>query len=186
MDPADGVAGALRCPPADGSLCFQGDGYDAVISAARSPDSGTGVAQYHSIRYVKQCAGFAAPGSDVCRASLESAQLCAFGAGETCRACPLGAYCPGGHELRSFPDYYVLSTPEGIVEPCERTLRCAGWDMQRSETKCAVGYAGEHRCTCAHASAGIRALMAATRSRAAKVTGACAWVLDYVGPVNFS
>ncbi len=171
MNPAVGVAGALRCPPADGSLCFEGDGYDAVISAARSPDSGTGVAQYHSIRYVQQCAGFAAPGSDVCRASLESAQYCAFGAGDSCRACPRGGYCPGGNELRSFPDYYVLSSSEGIVEPCG-TLRCVGWDMQRSETKCAVGYAGEHRCTCAHASGGTYALMDATRSRAAKVTGA--------------
>jgi hypothetical protein len=166
---AVGVAGALRCPPVDGSLCFEGDGYGAVISAARSPDSGTGVAQYHSIRYVRQCVGFAAPGSDVCRASLESAQYCAFGAGDTCRACPRGGYCPGGNEVRSFPDYYVLSSPEGIVEPCG-TLRCVGWDMQRSETKCAVGYAGEHRCTCTHASAGTCALMDATRSRATAFT----------------
>jgi hypothetical protein len=110
VNPAIGVAGSLRCPPLDGSLCFQGNGYDADISAARSPDSGTGVAQYHSIRYVEQCAGFAAPGSDVCRASVESAQYCAFGAGDTCRACPRGGYCPGGNELRSFPDYYVLSS----------------------------------------------------------------------------
>ena len=84
-------------------------------------------------------------------------------------ACPRGAYCPGGNELRSFPDYYVLSSSEGIVEPCE-TLRCVGWDMQRSETKCAVGYAGEHRRTCAHASAGTSALMDATRSRATAFT----------------
>ncbi len=175
MDPAIGVAGALRCPPVDGSLCFQGDGYGAIISAAGSPGSSTGVAQYHSIRYVEQCAGFAVPGSDVCRASLESAQSCAFGAGDTCRACPRGAYCPGGNELRSFPDYYALSSSEGIIEPCE-TFRCVGWDMQRSETKCAVGYAGKQRCTRAHASVGTRALKvrAATCLRATKLTGALA------------
>jgi hypothetical protein len=148
LDPAVGVAGTFRCPPVDGSVCFQGGG-GARISATRSPEAppgwSTGAAQYHTIRYVAQCAGFAAPGSDVCSASVDAAQQCAFGLGDFCKRCPYGAHCPGGYETRSFPGFYTLSSAEGIVEPCETPseVRCAGWDMSGAKTTCGVGYAGE-------------------------------------------
>ena len=147
LDPAIGVAGTLRCPPVDGAVCFQGGG-GARISATRSPEApaglSTGVAQYHTIRYVAQCAGFVAPGSDVCSAAVESAQQRAFGLGGSCKRCPHGAHCPGGNEARSFPGFYTLSSAEGIVEPCKTPsqVRCAGWDMLGAKTACGAGYAG--------------------------------------------
>jgi hypothetical protein len=133
-------------------VCFRGAGGSVILASGspQPPESGSGVALYHTVRYVAQCVGFAAPGSELCSASVESAQQCAFGHGTSCKACPHGAYCPGGNEARSFPGYYTLSSSEGIVEPCEGPLRCAGWDKQRSETKCEVGYAGEQPCTCVH------------------------------------
>ncbi len=149
VDAAIGVAGTLRCPPVGGAVCFQGGGGGARISATRSPEAppgrSTGAAQFHTVRYVAQCAGFVAPGSDVCSASVESAQQCAFGLGESCKRCPYGAHCPGGNEARSFPGFYTLSSAEGIVEPCgtPSQVRCAGWDMLSSRSKCGVGYAGE-------------------------------------------
>jgi hypothetical protein len=103
-----------------------------------------GGAPYHTIRYVAECAGFVAPGSEVCSASVESAQQCAFGFGDSCKRCPYGALCPGGNEAQSFPGFYTLSSAEGIVEPCDKPfqVRCAGWDKSRAETTCGVGYAG--------------------------------------------
>jgi hypothetical protein len=132
-------------------------GADEVPAYARLSPSGAGepARRYHTIRYVKKCKDaqgahedpYEEPGSPICSESVESAQKCAFGLGDTCKRCPYGAICPGGDEARSFPGFYTTSSARGAVEPCTApaTERCTGWDAQTLTTRCGEAYAGEHQ-----------------------------------------
>ena len=110
-------------------------------------------AEYHTIRYVDKCNAtgvreepYEDPGSPICSESIDSAQKCAFGLGDTCRRCPFGAICPGGNEARSFPGFYTVDVARGIVEPCIAPAqeRCVGWDAQALATRCGKAYTGVH------------------------------------------
>jgi hypothetical protein len=152
-DPADaelGRAGVFECPrrQPSGKLDFQCFG---GIDATRSPpELGDGAVQYHVVRYVKKCTAvnidepYDDPGSATCFGSIESAQKCAFGLGDTCKRCPFGAICPGGNEARSFPGFFTLSSDKGIVEQCPPpdTERCTGWNSQNLTTRCGKAYSG--------------------------------------------
>jgi hypothetical protein len=152
-DPADaelGRAGVFECPRRlpTGKLDFRCFG---AIDATRSPpELGNGLVQYHVVRYVEKCIAvnvdepYDDPGSATCFGSIESAQMCAFGLRDTCKRCPYGAICPGGHEARSFPGFFTQSSDKGIVEPCPPpdTERCVGWNAQTLATRCGKAYSG--------------------------------------------
>jgi hypothetical protein len=151
-DPELGIAGNFSCPGRlengeQVAACF------AAIGASLSPShGGRQTHQYHVIRYVPKCREaqgateepYEEPGSAVCSASIESAQKCAFGLGDTCKRCPYGAICPGGNEARSFPGFFTVDSAKGIVEPCiePASERCVGWDAQTLATRCGDAYAG--------------------------------------------
>ena len=154
-DPNLGLAGDFNCP----GLLETGEQvaacFPAIAAPLSPPSAGEPVRRYHTIRYVEKCKDAQAaredpyeePGSPICSESVESAQKCAFGLGDTCKRCPHGAMCPGGNEARSFPGFYTTSSARGIVEPCTApaTERCAGWDSQTLTTRCGEAYAGEHQ-----------------------------------------
>jgi hypothetical protein len=151
-DPNLGVAGNFSCPGrlANGepvAACF------GAIGASLSPSHAGGqTRRYHVIRYVSKCKDaqggdeepYEEPGSVVCAASIELAQKCAFGLGDTCKRCPYGAFCPGGNEARSFPGFFTIDSAKGIVQSCiaPASERCVGWDAQTLATRCGEAYAG--------------------------------------------
>ena len=151
-DPDLGVAGNFSCPGRmengeEVAACF------AAIGASLSPSHAGGqTRRYHVIRYVPKCNDaqgvneerYEEPGSAVCSASIESAQKCAFGLGDTCKRCPYGAICPGGNEARSFPGFFTIDSAKGIVQPCiaPASDRCVGWDAPTLATRCGDAYAG--------------------------------------------
>jgi hypothetical protein len=147
-----GLAGDFKCPGRletgeQVAACFP------AIDASLSPsDAGGQTRQYHVVRYVLKCGDaqgwheepYEEPGAAICSASIESAQKCAFGLGDTCKRCPYGAICPGGNEARSFPGFYTVDSAQGIVQRCitPATERCVGWDAQTLATRCGAAYAG--------------------------------------------
>ena len=145
-----GRAGVFVCPRRLPTGKLDPKCFGAIEAAMSPPELGNGHVQYHVVRYVTKCNAanpdepYEEPGSPVCFESIESAQKCAFGVGESCRRCPVGAMCPGGNEARSFPGFFTLSSAAGIVEQCAPpdTDRCKGWDAQQLVTRCGEEYAG--------------------------------------------
>ena len=74
--------GSVLCPREGSSYCFPG------VTAAKTPNRSN---RWHTVRYVRQCIGYSAPGAAECFATVDSAQKCAFGLGEACVRCPWGA-----------------------------------------------------------------------------------------------
>jgi hypothetical protein len=154
-NPNLGLAGDFSCP----GLLESGERvaacFPAIVAPLSPPIVGGETRRYHAVRYVEKCAAaqgvhedpYEEPGSPICSESIESAQKCAFGVGDTCKRCPYGAICPGGNEARSFPGFYTTSSARGIVEPCTAPAkqRCTGWDGQTLATRCGEAYAGVHQ-----------------------------------------
>ncbi|GAB5367195.1 hypothetical protein AAMO2058_001208800 [Amorphochlora amoebiformis] len=93
--------------------------------------------------YTSTCAGFSPP--------IQCAQLdpnnhksCAYGSGDSCSPCPSNAYCPGGERVWPREGYWTASETAGTVIECppDPLLRCIGWDVSESQTRCGVGYGG--------------------------------------------
>jgi hypothetical protein len=145
-----GRAGVFECPRRLPTGKLDPKCFGAIDATMSPPELGNGLVQYHVVRYVAKCIAasldeqYEEPGSPACFESIESAQKCAFGVGDTCRRCPVGAICPGGNEARSFPGFFTLSSAAGIVAQCPPpdTDRCQGWDAQHLVTRCGERYAG--------------------------------------------
>ena len=93
--------------------------------------------------------------------------LCAWGAGDSCTPCPLGAACPGGSVLLPLPGFWAptSSSPPSQLEACPQpsaTARCPGWRNASSAGLgapaaltagaafgCGSGYAGVVCASCA-------------------------------------
>ena len=99
----------------------------------------------YAIKYVLQCEGYLEPGSSEC-VELDTASKCAFGFGDSCRACAYGGSCPGGNEIRSFPGFFTTKFRGNEVVACRPPSieRCIGYNPDRTnETLCGVGYRGK-------------------------------------------
>ncbi len=111
----------------------------AGVSAPALVAAGVGVF------YAPNCSGFLSDFA-LC-VDPAFASLCAWGAGDDCRACPVGAYCPGGYRVWPQPGYYVSSEQQQVPVLCPTPARerCVGWNG--THTACGVGYRpGSFRC----------------------------------------
>ena len=141
----DGLAGCVLVAPAptlDSST-------EVLVSVASSgsflaSSSSTSALVYRGgIEYVEQCVGFPQPGglcSDT--EAVQAGLVCAFGAGDRCRACPFGAVCPGGFKAQPLPGYWTEAVDTGVVLRCQPPAeeRCLGWDEGTELAVCGTGF----------------------------------------------
>jgi hypothetical protein len=124
-------------------------------TAAALTPPGTG------IRVIAACSGdpsFAPPELCAVAAGVQSlngsAQVCAWGSGDSCQPCPPGALCPGGMQLLTLPGFWVpsLASPPSDLYPCpapDALQRCPGYaallasGVGASSTGCGPGYRGQ-------------------------------------------
>eukprot|EP01029_Cantina_marsupialis_P007297 TRINITY_DN1804_c0_g4_i1.p1 TRINITY_DN1804_c0_g4~~TRINITY_DN1804_c0_g4_i1.p1 ORF type:complete len:1750 (-),score=408.74 TRINITY_DN1804_c0_g4_i1:1041-6290(-) len=92
------------------------------------------------IFYTKTCVGFRK--SDSKCMTEEYASQCAFGAGDECKACPAGAFCPGGYRAWTRPGYWTESESSGNTVRCQPPAieRCPGWNATTGQSQCADGF----------------------------------------------
>ena len=101
------------------------------------------------VHYRQECGGYPDPAipaeASICL-NKATAHRCAFGVGNSCRPCPAGAICPGGHLMRAQPGYFVSSAVEGKIGECQLPMseRCRGYDPAvASLNRCGDGYTGK-------------------------------------------
>ena len=74
---------------------------------------------------------------------------CAYGAGDACQNCPVGAICPGGFRALVKRGYYVPAPNRLPVTRCPVPAeeRCLGWNATANAVQCGVGYRpGSYQC----------------------------------------
>lgn len=91
--------------------------------------------------YTYQCTGYAQ--GSVCLEAA-TARQCAYGAGDACAPCPMGALCPGGFRAWAQPGYVSQSPLAASLSQCAfpALQRCAGWNVSLGGSVCGAGYAG--------------------------------------------
>ena len=121
----------------------------AGVSLAALPGGGAvaldaateGVSEGVGFHVLKACSDPRYAPVDVCAAAaaeysfataLPPGAICAWGSGDTCQPCPVGAACPGGATLLPLPGYWAPSTAAtpASLKACaapDATLRCPGW-----------------------------------------------------------
>eukprot|EP00466_Bigelowiella_natans_P011099 jgi/Bigna1/145771/aug1.103_g20479 len=145
-------------------MIFDGDGVAPLFAAGRVVCPGACPIQGLGFFYTPQCLGFRTP-QDCSTSDGDSQQGCAFGAGDVCEQCPDNAICPGG--FRAWPiegnssadqdheidgdGYWSASEDVGSVVRCPfpSLVRCRGWNVASSETRCGTGYGGRLCSGCA-------------------------------------
>ena len=122
--------------PVDPSASARDDAL--VVALNNAGAAGWGVA------YLEPCQGdYVSPIGTVCTdASNPNSTLCAWGLGDGCSLCPVGALCPGGYHARPRPGYYGVSESSPDIKRCNEpaNVRCVGWDAVIGATKCGTGY----------------------------------------------
>eukprot|EP01029_Cantina_marsupialis_P009064 TRINITY_DN2123_c0_g4_i1.p1 TRINITY_DN2123_c0_g4~~TRINITY_DN2123_c0_g4_i1.p1 ORF type:complete len:1965 (-),score=525.98 TRINITY_DN2123_c0_g4_i1:421-6234(-) len=97
-------------------------------------------AEGQGIFYTETCIGYDISGSQCLLP--EFADQCAFGYGDSCKACPEGAFCPGGLRMWTMPGYWTADETSGETVRCQppSTERCSGWNATIGESQCGEGY----------------------------------------------
>ena len=84
------------------------------------------------------------PGTGACaNASDPAAAACAYGAGDSCVACPANALCPGGFRAWPARGYWSPAEASATVVPCAipgAADRCLGWSSALGAVQCGSGY----------------------------------------------
>jgi len=141
-----------------GSLCF-GDTC-AALDPVRLQCAESGLcapSKEKGIEIVDACVdAFNAAGHPICldeendrTCGASSADGCCWiGQGDSCRACPPGCLCPGGHYCYARKGWYSADKMRTPVR-CEASdlttarAKCNGWDQVRGQTSCGKGYEGD-------------------------------------------
>ena len=92
-----GRGGVFQCP---GNFYHPDSSCFGALYAVRTPVSVTRMSgtRWHTVRYVEKCrtGSYSDAGSASCSSkNPDEREKCAFGQGDVCRVCPVGAYCPG-------------------------------------------------------------------------------------------
>eukprot|EP01029_Cantina_marsupialis_P025983 TRINITY_DN68_c0_g1_i2.p1 TRINITY_DN68_c0_g1~~TRINITY_DN68_c0_g1_i2.p1 ORF type:complete len:2175 (-),score=724.99 TRINITY_DN68_c0_g1_i2:470-6772(-) len=97
------------------------------------PASGKG------IFYTETCVGYTTGAKCL---MPELSHLCSFGAGDDCKSCPDGAFCPGGYRAWTEPGFWTEDESSGSTVRCQppADVRCPGWNATSGETECGPGF----------------------------------------------
>ena len=136
-DAPDGsLGGAVSCPPVcPGVADLPAEDLTAALVALHA-DSRPAVRS--GVYYTPVCAGYPPPDNRC--VEVVTAQSCAYGYADSCRQCPVGAFCPGGDRMWSQPGYWLADESSTHLRKCDFPARCLGWDVAAGAPRCATGY----------------------------------------------
>jgi hypothetical protein len=127
------------CPGSGGATSFIANG----SYPTRSLVATSSYVRSSGLLYVLKCseafgALFADPATGVCSdVNNPLSRKCAFGEGDACRACPVGALCPGGFRAHPLYGYWNQDETSDNVLQCRPPAgRCLGWSDVNSSSIC--------------------------------------------------